>query len=86
MSQPTISDFDEWHSHPVTKWYFQYVQENADEMAGVNGRQVGQFNEKGLDHMVAVRMAGFVAGMEDVINHDPFLEERQSVDENTGGR
>ena len=84
MSQPTISDFDDWYHHPITKWYFQYVQENADGLAGANGRQIGLMDSEGIDHMTAVRMAGFVAGMEDVINHDPFVEEReerQSVDE-----
>lgn len=79
MNRPTMSEFDGWKNSPMCIWYFEYVQDQADKMAGENGRTVGQFDDKGVDHMKAVRMSGFVAGMEDVINHDPFLEERQEL-------
>ena len=77
MNRPTMAEFDGWKNTAVGAWYFEYVQDQADKIAMANGRQVGQFENEGVDHMIAVRQAGFVKGMEDVITHDPFEDERE---------
>ena len=80
MNRPTMSEFDGWKNSATGIWFFEYVQDQANDMAGENGRKIGLFDDKGVDHMSGVRMSGFVAGMEEVITHDPFLEEREELE------
>ena len=77
MQRPTISEYDRWKRSPVGVWVDEYRQEQADMIAGENGRAVGTFENMDEDYMKCVRMAGFVAGIEDAINHDPFEDERE---------
>jgi hypothetical protein len=78
MTRPTLNEFTDWKHHPVGRWFFDHLQETADDLAADNGRAVGRLQDKDSDHMKCVFTAGHVAGIEYVVDIDPFEEERET--------
>ena len=80
-----MKEFDAWVASPSTQDYFNFVQEQANELAGINGRAVGIVENMDNDYMKSVRMAGFVAGLEESITYDPFEQERKEQENDSSG-
>ena len=78
MNQPKQSEYDGWRNSAVGIWFFEhYLQGYADTAAIENGKSAGRYPAKDEDHMICVRKAGHISGVEFTINADPFEEERE---------
>jgi hypothetical protein len=85
MNTPKMSEFDGWRASAVGRWFFEVVlQGYADASAGINGRAVGSLEEsQGKEILTYVKNAGVINGVEYVIELDPFIEERQELEDET---
>ena len=82
MNKPTMSDFDGWRNSATGVWYFEhYLQSYADMQAQENGRSVGRIEEDTQQEFItAVRNAGVIQGVDNVVSLDPFEEEREELE------
>lgn len=82
MNQPKLTEFDSWRNTAIGIWFFEhYLQNYVDAAAMENGKAAGTYTSKDIDHMIFVRNAGLIHGIEYAINIDPFEEERQAKEE-----
>lgn len=81
MKPPKLTEYDGWRNSAISIWFFEhYLQTWVNKQAIENGKALGSF-PKDEDYLTYVKNAGIIKGIEDVINEDPFEEERESIEE-----
>lgn len=71
--EPDLREIADWKEHPVTKWWFEKMQVDAEKMSGL--RVDVDLENAGKTAMRAAYSEGLRAGFAWAVNWEPEREE-----------
>jgi len=71
VDRPLRSDFAGWRQSSMTQWYFNYLDEYVKNLAV----EACEYAGTDMKENALAKQAGFILGLREAMEHDPFLEE-----------